>query len=261
MIRVSPPRHQGHQVHPTTPFNAKTQRRKGAKPTHPPINAETRRRRGAEGISQDFSVWRGDRSSKDVRAPLGRESVPKTSFRTGFPTQRLALRKRKPRHLSSSFMGWTRHALSPLFEKEERQNRRACGTAAWENSANDESSLSEAAGFSQVTGDPIACCSASIPPSTSLAQLETLCAFASLRGGRTGGLCVLCGSNSGLPASPRFLGRAGPEGPAYRRLRETGWVGALRLCASASLRFFLRDPLVSWCLGGFSFSQPTRNSS
>jgi hypothetical protein len=121
--------------------------------------------------------------------------------------------------LSSSFKRWERHAPSPLFEKGERQNRRAFGTAAGEKLRDDERSCSEFAGFSPVTGDPIACRSASKKRyrlSRSVFAPLRLCAFASLRY-RAGGwicvICVICG--------------------------QLGWAGALRLCVSAPLRFIL----------------------
>jgi hypothetical protein len=234
----SPPRHQGHQAHPPALSNAKAQRRKDAKPTHPPIwptdhtdpptrpkkNAEAQRRRGAEGVSRNSSVRRGARSSKDVRAPLGRKPAPKTSFRTGFPTQRLALQKRKPRHISSLFNRWERHAPSLINKGEERQNRRALGTSAGEKTGDDGCLYPESSGFSPAAGDSIACRSAA-----KKRDRVSCSATAPLR------LCVFAGWRGGWALrSLRFLG---------------GWV-ALRLCGSAPLRSFWCSPLVSWCLGG-----------
>ena len=155
----------------------------------------------------------------DGREPLGLESAAKTSFRIGFQTQRLAFRERKPRHLSSSFNRWESHAPFPRYERGERQNRRAFGTAADENPANDTSSLLEAAGFSSVTGDPIACRSA-----FNKRYHASDSAFASLR------LCVFAGWAVGW---------------ALRSLRFLGGRAALRLCVSLWC-----PPLVSWCLGG-----------
>jgi len=127
-----------------------------------------------------------------------------------------ALGERRPRHLSSLFNKWEGCTSPNTHEREERQNRRAVGTATGENPANDECSLSEVAGFSPVTGDPIACRSANternLVANSASAPLR-LCDFASLRS---------------------FLG---------------GWV-ALRLCGSATLRSFWCSPLVAWCLGG-----------
>jgi len=227
----SPPRHQGHEVHPTTSFNAKAPRREDAKPTHPPIwptvHADRRRyrpstlqRRGAETqsrrgkLTRFFCVARFRPS--DGRKPLGRESDTKARFRSGFPTQRPALEKRTPRHLSSPFNRWERHAPSPNNEKEEKQNRRASGTSADEKPVNDECLPSEVAGFSSVTGDPIACRS----PATKR-KLATGSVIAPLR------LCAL--------APLRFL--------------LDKWM-SLRLRGSAPLRFSWCPPLVSWCLGG-----------
>jgi hypothetical protein len=64
------------------------------------------------------------------------------------------------------------------------ENRRAPGTAAWENPIDDESSLSVASGFSQATGDSIACRSAFKKRDRSSDSAFTtlrLGAFASLR--------------------------------------------------------------------------------
>ena len=88
------------------------------------------------------------------REPLCRVSIPKTRFRVGYPTQRPALGERRPRHLSSSFKRWMRHALSPNNVKEKRQNRRAFGTAAGVKRCDDERSRSRFASFSPAAGDP-----------------------------------------------------------------------------------------------------------
>jgi hypothetical protein len=42
------------------------------------------------------------RPSKDGRGPLGRDTGANASVRPGVPTQRLALKERKPRHLCAS---------------------------------------------------------------------------------------------------------------------------------------------------------------
>jgi hypothetical protein len=215
MNRVSPPRRQDHQG--------------------PPPALSTQRRGG--GDTDILCVARSRPS--DGRGPLGRESASKTSFRTGFSTQRLALSERKPRHLSSFFVRWDGDALPlPTNEREKRQNRRAPGTSAGEKPDDNESSLSGAAGFSPATGDSIASrsagnqrhrisCSAIIP--------LRLCVFAFLWVGGSGfaakqlrrdkWICVICGQ---------------------------GWVHGF-----APLRFSSYSPLASWCLGGSKTTQPS----
>jgi len=100
----------------------------------------------------------------DGREPQGRKSALKTSFRIGFPTQRLAFLERKPRHPSSSFNRWEGHPSLPTRE-EVRQNRRANSTSAGEKNGCDERLRSEQTDFSPVTGDPIACRSGESPRS------------------------------------------------------------------------------------------------
>jgi hypothetical protein len=225
--------------HPPTNNHRGTEHTEKAQ-SHPPTlqrrGAETQRRRGV--LDEVLPVARF-RPSENGREPLGRESGSKARFRSGFPTQRLALGKRKPRHLSSSVNRWEWFAPSPNNEENKRQNRRASGTAAFEKPGDDGYSYPELPGFSQATGDPIACRSAGIPRSTSLAQQETLCASTPLRGwvdgwalrslrfknGRAGGICVIC----------VICG-------------QIGWVGGS--VPSVPLWFSWCPPLVSWCLGG-----------
>ena len=183
------------------PSNAKAQRREDAKPTHPPGN-----RRIAENAAPTFCVWRDSRPSNG-REPLGMESDTKTRFRRGFHPQR-------PAHSESAGLATSLlHSIdgrdTPPFntKKEERQNRRASGTAAGEKTVSEESSLSEAAGFSPVTGDSIACHSVGkkrIRVSCSAIAPLRLCVFAPLRYfGRAGGLresfvsSCLCGCEVG----------------------------------------------------------------
>jgi len=179
------------QIHPPTqePRRHKDTKKSQSPPTHPIETADhAERRRWDHTIL--FCVAR-PRPSDDGREPLGRESASKTSFQTGFPTQRLALEKRKPRHLSSSFMRWD--GYTPLPKKngrEQRQNRRAPGTAAGEKAGCDERSCSEQTDFSPGTGDfrsPVV-----LPPIsgiTSSAQRPPLRVFVSLclRRGWVGG--------------------------------------------------------------------------
>ena len=154
------------------------------------------------------------RPSEDGRAPLSRESAPRTSSRLGFPTQRLALTERKPRHSSSSFSSWEGHTSSPNNEREKRQNRRANGTSAGEKAGCNERSRSEQTDSSPATGDFL---SPVVLPGrcgdTFQAQHHSLCASAALRcllwaGGwicvylrylrfkRAGGrICVICGQS------------------------------------------------------------------
>ena len=160
-----------------------------------------------------------------------------------------ALEERRPRHFSSIFNSQNGHSSPTKKKEEERQNRCAKGTSAGEKAGFDERSGSEKTDFSPATGDPIACRSAiterNPAPSSVIAPLR---------------LCVFAGWLAGWALrSSRFLGRAGPEGPAYRCSQKTGWVGALRLCGSAPLRFSWCSPLVSWCLGGSSFPRPSEN--
>ena len=118
----------------------------------------------------------------DGREPLGRATAPNASVRPGAPAQRPALRERKPRHFSSSFNSWERHALLPNNEREERQNRRAKGASAGEKWDVDGRLRPEAALFSPATGDqgsPV------VPPPISgtafQVQQPLLCVFAPLR--------------------------------------------------------------------------------
>jgi hypothetical protein len=55
---------------------------------------------------------------------------------------------------------WEGHVPSPLFERRQRQNRRAYGAAAGEKTGGDGCSHLKVPVFSPVTGDPIACHSA-----------------------------------------------------------------------------------------------------
>ena len=257
------------QSHPADLSNAKTQRREDAKPTHPPIRPTdhtdrprcfrselggpalpttpspppTQKRRGAETQRRRENCWRlhrtaRSRPSEDGRGLLGRDTDPNTSVRLGVPTQQPALFERRPRHLSSPFSGWKARALH-YNNTEERQNRHAEGATAGEKPGGDERSRSELASFSPATGDrPIACRSAVNPrhhhPSSATASLRSL-RFYGMGGWIWVYLCDLWA----------ILG---------------GWA-ALRLCGSAPLRFSWCSPLVSWCLGGFSFSQPGENRS
>jgi hypothetical protein len=218
---------QSHPLVPAEPLGggavptSQTRRHKGTKKSqsHPPTQkrrgAETQRRRGS--LARLLRVARFRPS--DGREPLGRDTDPNASIRRGVPTQRPALQKRRPRHFSSLFNGWVRHAPSTKYGREERQNRRAPGTSVGEKSACSERERSSQPVFSPATGDsrsPVV-----LPPISGTAfqaQPPPLRVFVSscLRLGRAGGsasICVICGLN--------------------------GWVGALRLCVSATLRFFL----------------------
>jgi hypothetical protein len=159
---------------------------KGTKPTHPAfLNREERKCKGAK--SAHPHIWPTDHTDRPrcFQSELGDPALSTTP--------------------------------SPKYERGERQNRRAFGTAAGENPVNDKCSLLEAAGFSPATGDSIACRSANternLVPSSAIAPLR---------------LCV-------------FAGWAG--GWALRSLRFTNeWLG--------NSAFFWCSPLVSWCLGG-----------
>ena len=141
------------QSHPPILSNAKAQRRKDAKSIHLPDfqrrGAETHRRRGNLAGFLHVARFRPPNGWE----PLGRETVSKASSRAGFAAQRPALEKRRPRHLSFLFSSDGVHASPTPYVGEERQNRRAPGTSAGEQSDIEESSLSEVAGFSPVTGD------------------------------------------------------------------------------------------------------------
>jgi hypothetical protein len=236
----SPPRHQGHQVHPPARFNAKAQRREGAKHTHPPVwptdhadrrryrpptlqhrGAETQRRRGSVAGFSCLARFPAVQARPGIAGSENRVECERSPRFSGPAT--CALEERRPRHLFSLLNGWGKHAPSPKHEREERQNRRASGTAAGENPANNEGWLSEMVGFSPATGDPIACRSAGIPRPTSLAQQETLCASAPLRGW--------------------------VDGRALRSLRFKK-ERALKDPPTDNVGLFLREFLVSWCLGG-----------
>jgi hypothetical protein len=207
MLWAKPQRHRGTEKAQSRPPTQEPRRHKDTKksqspPTQPPgfqrRGAEAQRRRG--NLAGFFALARFRPS--DGRKPLGLESAPKTSFRIGFQAQRLALFKRKPRHLSSSFNKWERHAPSPKHGKEERQNRRATGTSAGEKWGVDGRSRPEASHFSPATGDPRSpvvlpprsgtAFQAQHPPLCVGGWVGGLCVFVSscLRRGRVGGLCV-----------------------------------------------------------------------
>ena len=141
---------------------------------HPPTlqrgGAEAQRRR--EDLTQLFRVARFRPS--DGRKPLGRDTAPNTSVHLGVPAQRLALEKRKPRHLSSSFNSWERFV--------PRQNRRAPGTSAGEKAGCDERSRSEQTGFSPTTGDHQIACRSTVKRRHRVSRSTTaplrLCVFA-----------------------------------------------------------------------------------
>jgi len=209
MIRVEPPRHQDHQTHSPTLSNAKTQRRKDAKPAQPPINAEARRRRDAESFERDSTVWRGSgrRTTAGNRwagQPLQKRVLVPVSRPSG-----LRFAERRPRHFSFFSRKWDKFAPQHN-EKKLRQNRRANGTSAGEKRNDDERSRSEFASFSPAKGDHQIACRSVVNP---------------------------------------------------RQHNTSSAITSLRLCTFASLRFFWCSPLVSWCLGGFSFSQPSENLS
>jgi len=252
MIRVSPPRHQGHQARPSTLFEPqRTQRAQ----SHPP----TQKRRGAEPQRRRESCRRLHRTAR-FRPPNGGMHGVTSSGETPWPSAdghgatgpgnrfeselscrspgpvTCALEERRSRLFSSSFISWEGYAPPSRDAREERQNRRASGTSAGEKAGCDERSRSEQTVFSPATGDhQIAYRSA-----VKRRHRVSCSAFAPLR------LCVFAGWVVGW---------------ALRSLRFLGWMGALRLCASVSLRFSWCSPLVSWCLGGLSFSQPSENPS
>ncbi len=109
----------GFATHRAGLFNAKTQRRKGAKSIHLPgfqrRGAETQRRRG--DLTGFLRVARFRPS--DGRKPLGRDTAPNTSVHLGVPAQRLALAKRRPRHFSSSFNS-RKDCTPPPLTREKR---------------------------------------------------------------------------------------------------------------------------------------------
>jgi len=239
-----PQRHRDTEKTQSHPPTSQTRRHEDTKnsqsrpPTHQRRGAETQRRRAS---CRRLHRTARSRPSDDGQKPLGQETVPKTSFRSGFLTQRPALRKRRPRRFSFPFNSWEKYT-SPIRE-EVRQNQRAKGAAAGEKSGGDEHLRSEQTGFSPATGDcPIACCSA-INKRDCLSGL----ASASLRSLRSLRFCgmggwiwvYLCDLWANLGGSGFAAGRL------RRDKRE-----ALRLCGSAPLRSFWCSPLVSWCLGG-----------
>jgi hypothetical protein len=231
MDRISPPRRQNHQGHPPTLLNAKVQRREDAKPTRPPRpemrdarsthlpkksrDAETQRRRESDTDIHRVARFPAVQRRPGNAGPRNRRES-ELSCRLRGPAS-CALGERRPRHYSSPFNGREGRASSPLFEEEERQNRRAHGTSAGEKSGGNGCSHPEASGFSPAAGDPIACRSAGNK------RCRISCsAFAPLH------LCVFAGWMGG------------------RALRLRGFLGgrvALRLRVSAPLRFLLCAPL------------------
>jgi len=224
---------------PSAFSNAKTQRRKDAKPTHPPIwpTDHTDKHRWNHDFWLCVARFRPSDGSTHCLRSSGEAPWPSDGHGVTGPRNRLeselscrfrgpatcALEERRSRHFSSSFNNWVGHAPSPKYGSEERQNRRAPGTSVGEKTGGDECSRSEQAGFSPATGDLLVACRSAGKkrkhPTDSVTAPLRLCVFAPLRSS---------------------LG---------------GWA-ALRLCGSAPLRFFCRSPLVSWCLGG---SKTTRH--
>ena len=131
-----------------------TQKRHVAKTEGLPTTRKTQRRK--ESDTDVLNVARYPAVGRPGTAGNGINSETELSCRIPFPAAS-ALSERWSRHFFFPFNGRGWHAPSSLSGKGKRQNRRACGTAAGENPANDESSLSETAGFSPATGDPIAC--------------------------------------------------------------------------------------------------------
>jgi len=220
---------------PAPVFNAKTRSRKGAKPahprfarssprstqmaTHPPESLpadhadrrrlspghqfSTQRRGGAETQRVCLAVLDSGEvlAVKDGQNPLGWNTTSKTSFRRCVPTQRPALEDRRPRLLPSSILKRGLILPHPKLERG-RRDRHAGGVAAGGATGLDERSRSERPGAPPVAGDLRI---AGAPAGQSRSNASSL----------TGGICVICvicGQTSG--------GRA-----------------ALRLCASAPLRF------------------------
>jgi len=180
----------------------------------------TQRRRGAETQRVSLAVSEPGEvlAVNDGQEPLDGDTTAKSSFRRGAPAQRPALEKRRPRPTLSSIARWKRTVLRHKTERG-RRNRHACGVAAGGATGLDERSRSERPGTPPVAGDPrIAGCSAGesrLNASSSATNTLRLCAFALYRAG----------------------------GRDLRHLRDLranlGWAGALRLCASATLRFLL----------------------
>lgn len=186
---VKPQRHRVTEKTQSHPPTSQTRRHEGTKTSqsHPATISNAKAQRRREALAGFLCVAR-PRPSDDGREPLGRATVPNTSVRHGVPAQRPALRERRPRRFSSPFNSW-KGPLLP-YRKEERQNRRAEGTAAGEKAGCDERSRSEQTDFSPGTGDfrsPVV-----LPPIsriTSSAQRPPLRVFVSLclRRGRVGG--------------------------------------------------------------------------
>jgi hypothetical protein len=192
-----------------------TQRRKDAKTQSPPTRPRTQRRRDAEGPRRILLCGEFPWPSSDGHGTTGPGNRLESELSCRFPGPvACALEERRPRHFSSSFKWWVRHVFLPTHRKE-RQNRRATGTSAGEKTGGDEHSRSEQTGFSPAAGDlQIACRSAVNERDHFQPQRPPLCVFAPLRGGWTGGLCVLCGSSGwASPASPSS-GYAGTSGSA-----------------------------------------------
>jgi len=107
--------------------------------------------------------------------------------------------------------------------RTRRQVRRSPATDAW---------ITGAVTFLPATGDLIACRSAwgfgltlhTLPP--------LLCVFASLRGGRMGGLCVLSGSNElrWICVYLRYLRFLRPEGIGYQDNKQVGSEPSVFFC-------------------------------
>jgi hypothetical protein len=169
----------------------------------PPDHPSTQRR-GAAETQRNFSVSlcaarpRGRRTATGL---LGRETVSIVNSRADFPAQRPALLERRPRQFSSSFNTWEWPTPSPLFEKGERQNRRAPSASAGEKAGGDGCSHPEASGLSPATGDSdrLSFClqeaEAPYRVSHSTSAPLRLC-VGGCRGGsaffRAGGICVIC---------------------------------------------------------------------
>ena len=136
------------------------------------------------------------RPSDDGRKPLGRTTAPNASVRLGVPAQRPALCERWPRHPSTSFNRWEVHT-SQTHKREERQNRRASGTAAGVKAGCDERWRSEQTVFSPVTGDHQIACRSAVGlqhhVSSSASLPLRLCVSAFFFASGSSSICVICG--------------------------------------------------------------------
>jgi len=236
--RAEPQRHRGTEKTQSRP-TSQTRRHQDTKKSQsrPPLTEKPQITQINADSPRGFNTWRdpgrrttaGDRRTGQRRRMLAFGAVALSSG--------LRSEDRRSRHFSPLFNGWEAHTSFPNRRKA-RRNRRAPGASAGGKPGCDERSRSEQTGFSPAVGDrSIADCSAVNLRHCRITSATTslrLCAFAPLRSFRW--VEKFPETFPRLHLRDLWANWDGPGLAAERLCR--GKRATLRLCGSASLRFF-----------------------